>query len=197
MVLDTRTQLLWLTTAHTVNYSYLSAVAATGPGGVFEGFRHATVQEVDGLLESAGLPVGGQIFESDPRLAPLPAFIGMFGRTEIFNGRDHLVGITGSAVTPPPSGVWREAGVHFLFSLPESYYRMGDIGSAISGEIGSPALANWMVMQVPEPATWLLIAAGGLAAFFARSRPTPTVDRPHVAGSQSCGENDPTTSARG
>lgn len=58
---------------------------------------------------------------------------------------------------------------------------------------GQPIFAG----QVPEPATWLLIAAGGLVAFFAKRRPTPTVDRPHVAVSRACGENVPTTSAPG
>lgn len=56
LTLDTSSGLAWLDLPVSCGYSYLQALAATGPGGSFDGFRFATAQEVVALCASAGIP---------------------------------------------------------------------------------------------------------------------------------------------
>lgn len=55
---DTDTGLYWLDLTVTTNLSYNDVLTHIGTGGSLEGFRYATVADLDTLQVSAGLPTG-------------------------------------------------------------------------------------------------------------------------------------------
>lgn len=56
ITLDTDTDLRWLDVDLTANRSFDDIAAQLGPGGEFEGYRHATVDEIMTLWMNAGIP---------------------------------------------------------------------------------------------------------------------------------------------
>ena len=59
LTIDTSTQLAWLNLGNSVGLSYDQVLADTAPGGIFSGYRFATLNEVLGLYSSAGIPASG------------------------------------------------------------------------------------------------------------------------------------------
>jgi len=88
ITLDTDTNLQWLDVDLTANRSFDDVAAQLGPGGEFEGFRHATVDEIMTLWVNAGIPdiltgegppMGDDFTEAN--LAPVLALIDLIGIT--------------------------------------------------------------------------------------------------------------------
>ena len=92
ITLDTATNLEWLDWSVTVDISYDQMVTMLEPGEVYSGWRHATLDEVRVLLESAKLPYcefpdipDGQIIRPDMGASALQ-FIDDFGETFSISG---------------------------------------------------------------------------------------------------------------
>ncbi len=71
LTIDPVHQLAWLDLSHSVGYSFNAALQATDSGGVFEGYRHATVTEVAGLFQTAGLAGSNVYSPNNPNIAAL------------------------------------------------------------------------------------------------------------------------------
>jgi hypothetical protein len=157
LTVDTRTGLTWLDLPFSVNYSYDEAEAATQNGGIFEGFRHATVEEVLSLYNSAGLEEG-LVAQTDPNYPNAVALLSMIGETEM--NPQSAVGISatlnsaGLALAPfiSYSSFNNVDGIMVTTSrqLPGTY-------SALYGLTDSfPTVGNWLV-EVPEPSSSTLL----------------------------------------
>ncbi len=83
---DSRTGLIWLDMPFSAGLSYDQALADTAPGGIFYGYRFATVQEVLGLYYSAGIPATGYYSLSTPAIQNLISLIGPSGTINGYQG---------------------------------------------------------------------------------------------------------------
>ncbi len=94
LTLDTETGLLWLDITVAFGRTYTDVSGQFGPGGDFEGYRHATGAEVNELFQNAGLVVSGAIFSS-ANFAPAVALQDLIGRSHVnVNGFDVASGFT-------------------------------------------------------------------------------------------------------
>jgi len=168
LTIDSSTGLAWLDLPFSANYSYLQAVAATQPGGVFEGFRHATVQEVLTLYTDAGIPGTGTFPESSDATQAILSLISLVGATSFQDGHPQTIGITGTVDFP---GGRRAAILDFGYvdGVP-SYLVTGSV--LTYGEtFSATGVGNWLVYQVPEPSSSLLVIIGAVLIFARVRRP--------------------------
>lgn len=160
LTVDTRTGLTWLDLPFSVNYSYDEAEAATQPGGVFQGFRHATVEEVLSLYNSAGLEEG-LVAQTAPNYPNALALMQMIGITDTSpNGAVAAVGISGTvnsnglALAPfiGTSSFNNVDGIMVTTSrqLPGTYSALYGLNDSV------PTVGNWLV-EVPEPSSSTLL----------------------------------------
>src|ERR1022692_2554127 len=108
ITVDTSTGLGWLNVTKTSGLSYQQVLSQTQAGGMFGGFRFATVQEVLQLYSSAGLTPSayGDIahYYSDSSPA-IQTFFSLLGTSGTING---LLGIVALSGTSPDGGVDRK-----------------------------------------------------------------------------------------
>ena len=166
LTIDTRTGLVWLDLPWTVDLSYWDVEALKGPGDRFEGFRHATAEEVRSLYTSAGVNLG----YSGPSSASFQAaesLIAMIGQTGV-QGVPESYGISGSIV----NGLARVPYVRYGYPSPQGtlgYYAVADVEMEGSLSYGlffhAPSVGNWLV-QVPEPSTIGLLGVGLVVVAF-------------------------------
>ena len=112
LTLDTSSGLAWLDLPVSRGFSYLQALAATQPGGAFDGFRFATAQEVIALCASAGIPGPNWHPETASSLQPILSLISFVGATSSQDGRPEAHGISGTVLQRLPLG----HGLGFLVS---------------------------------------------------------------------------------
>ncbi len=153
LTVDTRTGLSWLDLPLTQGLSFDQAEAETGPGGLLQGFRHATVNEVGSLYASAGF-AAGFIAQSSPGFQNVTMLISLIGATE--PTRASTTGITG---TFDGYGLADYAYLSFGYQEFVPGYFVTSYGGSISPSLSTPGVANWMVM-VPEPSGCALLFTG-------------------------------------
>ena len=96
IVYDTSTGLEWLTITFSVNRSYNDVSSQFGAGGDFEGFRHATIEEVLALISEAGITTINE-YVSDPTITAICQNFAQLVAPRIFhNGNPAALGITGT-----------------------------------------------------------------------------------------------------
>ena len=78
LTVDTTAGLEWLDLTLSTGLSFDEVAAELGPGGLFEGFRHATAAEIATFWGNAGITVPNQFALEDPNVNPL---IGTWGVT--------------------------------------------------------------------------------------------------------------------
>jgi hypothetical protein len=172
LTIDTRTGLVWLDLPLSQGLSYSAARKAMEPGLPFEGFRHASIEEIRSLYASAGIEPGFV----DPTSPAFPATISLIekiGATRTTEGFPAAYGISGSLVWP---GV-QTAALHYGWPSPEGargYYATAMLeqpGSFIFNvDLASPAYGNWLVV-IPEPSVISLgVVAAVLLGCFGRAR---------------------------
>ena len=157
LTVDTSTGLEWLNLTKSVGFSYDQVLADMEPGGMFSGYRYATIQEVMGLYSSAGIPGPGYYSLSSPSVQNLFSLV---GSTWSQFGRPALEGFSGTAnasLQEAPqiyaSGV--NSSLEYLVSGPNFLLLSVNPGGS-SGSMGS-----WLVKEVPEPSALALFVAGG------------------------------------
>ena len=157
LTVDTRTGLTWLDLPYSMNYSYDEAEAATQNGGLFEGFRHATVEEVLSLYNSAGLKEG-LVAQTDPNYPNAVALLLMIGETEMYP--QSAVGISATLTS---DGLARAPFIGYSsfdnvdgIMLTTSRQLPGTYSALYSLNLSFPTVGNWLV-EVPEPSSSTLL----------------------------------------
>ena len=95
LTIDTSTGLAWLDVNLSAGLSYNQALADTGPGGLFSGFRYATAQEVLNLYSAAGIPGFGDYPLSTPSIL---SFLSLVGTTGSINGYPGILALSATSL---------------------------------------------------------------------------------------------------
>ena len=170
---DTASGLRWLDLTLSTNRSYGEVLAELGPGGVFEGYRFGTGDEVATLFEDAGIDVGTGLFvpENYDPIVALTALIGQTGEESCGSGCTFAIarGWYDSG-GPTPSIFFYMTLSWFDNSAPLSTnYPQAPIGRVLSSttfnDAALPTRGAWLV-EAPEPAPAVLarVATFALAA---------------------------------
>lgn len=172
LTLDTDTNLLWLDLTHSTNRSFNSVSASFGPGGDYEGYRYASLAEVDTLFRHAGFPITDGTFRPAD-LAAATQFINLFGITDSSPRGDTSQGLV-NTFHPSNSSPYVLSAVFEVppFQNPSAGYALGqdgiDLGFSptIGPDVARPFTGSFLVRAVPEPSSLFLMFVG--AAFLVR-----------------------------
>lgn len=166
ITVDTSTGLGWLNLTEASDLSYQQVLSDTQAGGMFNGFRFATVAEVLNLYNSAGIPGTGYYPLSNLSIQSLFSLIGTSG---IINGQPGALALSGTSSA---------GGGYFA---PAIYVTGGEYlvsdggfqseGTAYAPTTSYPDLSSWLVKTVPEPMdAGFLVLAGAVWCGFALLR---------------------------
>ncbi len=171
LTIDASSGLAWLNVTLTAGMSYNQVLAATLPGGEFQGFRYATAPEVLALYSDAGIPGTGFYPVSSPVVQSIRSLVSLVGVTFTQYGNPGAIGITS---TEELSGT---------FQLSSSLYctiENGTTGYLVTGvpndgtgygvTYGTPTVGSWLVYSVPEPVSCGIVALSGLFLLLFRRR---------------------------
>lgn len=165
---DTATGLYWLDLTVTQDFSYIDTRNKISSGGSLDGFRYATVADVDSLQLSAGLPAGTFFSSSFRYKNKMDALIDMVGETDSSSDYRSAFGITSDPFDPTTS-IDDRIIRYFSITMAARAYQ-----GVIADDSASSSVGSWLVTNtqptipepVPEPSTMLLMASSliGLAA---------------------------------
>jgi hypothetical protein len=175
LTLDTASGLAWLNLLRSTNLSYEDVTLATQPGGVFEGFRYATPEEVFGLFRHAEI-ASGFVLESSDEAKNVSSLISLLGSTSSQDGRNETFGISGTSSGEPWHGRV-VMGLDFFFGngVP-GYLTPFPSPTLIYADTTSyPEVGNWLVRVVPEPGIGGFAFAGALILASSAWRRRPSV----------------------
>jgi len=158
--------LSWAPVDQTVNWSYNDILGEFGPGGQFEGYRHATVDELWSLAGSYGISQTATPEENAAAVNRLQDDLGITLTSSLGQLTAWTLGFSAEGtrfdvrlVLPDPGDASTFQGYAYETDWP--YYDVAD-----------PEIGHYLVQPVPEPA--LVAAAMGLAAlgivFFRRRK---------------------------
>ena len=170
---DLATGLEWLDLTTSLGLSYDDVQLQFGPGGGFEGWRHATTAEVTTLfLSSAGLTLGTQPGVIDPLVT---GFAGLFGVTQA-GGPANAQAARGRYDDSATGSIGNSAGSAFVYWQQsglfgnESQVSILDDQPAINSE-PTTGTGHFLVRNtIPEPTTSALGAFTCLWLLGARRR---------------------------
>lgn len=157
---DTVSNLEWLDLTRTLDISYTDMLAQLGPGGLYEGFRYATVADIDNLQVNAGLRPGLFLSTSPVEVNITVDLLDKLGITRLPNssGSYGSWGITGTPFAPTTTiddRIMRDFRISFAgVGMSTNQGVISDIGS--SQETGS-----WLIRETPSPVP----LPGGLILF--------------------------------
>jgi hypothetical protein len=163
VTVDTSTGLGWLNLTETTGLSYNQVLAETQSGGMFSGFRFATVPEVLDLYSSAGLTAStyGDTTRYYPVSSPLiQTFFSLIGTSGIFNGLPGVIALSGTST----SGAYTSPSIYGWSYAQEYWVSDGSQSAEYGATYSFPDLSSWLVESVPEPAAanFLVMAAAAL-----------------------------------
>lgn len=183
ITVDTSTGLGWLNVSEAAGLSYQQVLSDTQDGGLFSGFRFATVQEVLQLYSSAGLTPSayGDTAHYYPVSSPaIQTFFSLLGTTGTHNGLPGIVALSG---TSPDGGVGYLAPTVYGWDYAQQYWVNSGQGVG-STEYGAnfsyPTVSSWLVESVPEPsvAALLVLAAAAWCGYKLLQWNLPTTNSP-------------------
>jgi len=151
ITVDTSTGLGWLNVSKAVGLSYQQVLSETHSGGIFTGFRLATVPEVLHLYSSAGLSASayGDISHYYPASSPsIQTFFSLLGTSGTINGLPGIIALSG---TSPDGGVGYISPSTYGWDYAQEYWVSAG-GTEYGATFSDPGLSSWLVEVVPEPA---------------------------------------------
>lgn len=157
---DTSSGLDWLDLTLSTNRSYADVASQFGAGGDFEGFRHATLGEVLGLWDAAGITA--DTGPSAALFAPVDALQGLVGVTWPDLLRSYGISGTEGGSAGPPEDC---GGVPFTCYVTPALSSLDGQGSAWTHEnlrdyIAESTYGHWLVKPIPLPAALPLMGTG-------------------------------------
>jgi hypothetical protein len=170
LTIDTSSGLAWLNVTLTAGMSYNQVLAATLPGGEFQGFRYATAPEVLALYNDAGIPGRGIYPVSTPAAQSIRSLVSLVGVTFTQYGNPGAIGITG---TVDSAGVELSSALYCTMENGTTGYLVTGVPSDATGygvTYGTPTVGSWLVYSVPEPASCCIVALSGLSLLLFRRR---------------------------
>ncbi len=170
LTLDTDTNLGWLDVTLSTQYSYEGILLELTPGGIFEGFRLATISEVTTFWQNAGIPKINTQFVSENYVPvrDLMDFVGITG-DDTGNLGD---GKTFDFVAGHTAELYSDTKV---FTGTLGAYDGDCTGTAHFGYVpidnDNPEHGSWLVVTIPTPGAILLSSIGvGLVGWLRRRR---------------------------
>ena len=166
ITLDTDTGFKWLDVSLSRGRTFVDVASQFGPGGDFEGFRHAEVSQVRALWVAAGIPDIDR--SSVSNIGPATSLIALVGATTSQGGP----GTLGFTNTPGSLDaglrINADLGFEFLNGIPVYGARFGTSRSTTVpfGEVG-----HWLI-ATPEPVSLVLMGIGLAGIGIARRRAT-------------------------
>jgi len=159
---DTVSGLAWLDFEFSADSSYNDRIAEMGPGGRFEGWRHATFAEVKTLLNHLDynhyVPLGGWSAANEG----ITDIVGnLMGFTSYYPGWDQVFAITGSWHPNAPNGGWNYyvilKDVNYFNNATQQYQYADYVSGGASS--WSAIAPGWLVNGNPgdlePPAFWI------------------------------------------
>ena len=153
-VLDTSTNLEWIKLSATAGQTPDQIFAQTAPGGLLEGYRYATVNELTcGLLgpqlRGSGCVYTGRLSNVDVALAFMERFGKAFDRVGLFN--------------PIFEGQFPQVYGESWHATRLTDALLIDVDTQIANLQPARPADHWLVHQVPEPSTVALFGIAALA----------------------------------
>lgn len=170
VTVDTSTGLGWLNLSFTTDLSYNQVIAETQPGGIFAGFSFATVQQVDGLYASAGIPATGNYPQATPAIAYLFSLIGTTG---LYNGYPGFIARSGTSFGAGNTAGNYAPAIYLFHADSVLTYTVSVTQQGSAPGNAAPDLGNWLVEEVPEPVSaqlFILVAASWSGFRFSQRR---------------------------
>ena len=156
LTLDTATGMHWLDMDHSTNLSYNEMRIEMLSGGLFEGFRYATREEVQALFLNGGVVDinAGSAGNVQPAL-DLMALLGVTSSSS--RGINEIFGLTGSTHS---GGVGSGMLDHF-YSDGVAFYDASVVGPTYGMDYKSNSIGSWLVTtaEVPLPPALLLFSS--------------------------------------
>lgn len=165
---DTETGLEWLDLNQTVNYSYNAMLAELGTGGKFDGFRYATVSDIDTLQQSAGLASG--LFYSSSAFfyrSEMAALMDLVGITDVTSPYKYSYGLTSN----PFTGTTLNDRIVRYFAM--SPIIVSTRQAVVSDDFSNNWLGSWLIrdtVQISAPNVLVLTMLGFIALLTSRKR---------------------------
>ena len=170
LTFDSGSNLEWLdlTLSSGMSWNYVSQQFASS--GLFPGFRYATISEVFGLFQSAGIPRINS--DSVANLKPVDNLLNMIGTLHPDVTESWSIGLTGSKPTSYPT-------LRYTANLETLDYRgigraYAPLSTSTTSFAGASDTGSWLVRTatvspVPEPETYAMFLTGlGLMGAVAR-----------------------------
>ena len=144
IIYDPSTGLEWLKLTFSVNRTYNDVSTQFGTGGDFEGFRHATIEEVLGFISEAGITII-DTGVSDPNIVTIyQNFAELVAPTILYTGYPAAFGVTGTQF-----GL-ESRGAVLIYGYPlGSVCYIAQVGSFCPDTDTFPQLGHWLV-RLPE-----------------------------------------------
>jgi hypothetical protein len=154
----------WLDLSQTPGLNYTTVSAELGVGGVYEGWRYASVAEVEGFWINAGIPYTGPNIYSTTAILTLQ---GLWGLTWIENTSVNTAYYSYAMTANQPATGAAQVSQLVCFSASGSIYSCGalSVSSPLSYATVASALVRPSVVPLPA-AVWLFgTALIGLVGF--------------------------------
>ena len=126
---------------NSLGLSFNQVSAELGPGGLFEGFRHATYEEVEALWLAAGITLNNWSNDEE-YMAKCEAFANLLGPTNVNDGYYEVMGFTGTQL---PDGLVEDRVIYMAYSNWTPGYVAW--GGGLNPNIQDPTYGNWLVRE--------------------------------------------------
>jgi len=162
-VIDTTTNLEWLKLSATAGETPDQIFAQMAPGGLLEGFRYATVNELTCDLFAPQLGRSGCVYTgSTTNVGPVLAFMDLFGKSF-----DQVALFQPMFVAGQIPQVYGESWHLTRFTDAQFV----DFDTQLVNLRNTQPANHWLVHEVPEPSTLSLIGLAGLALLKRKKKP--------------------------